>query len=59
MYLFDEITSNLDSENANSIHKALFNLGISFIENSHHFDLDDPRYTDIYRLENGNLIKIK
>lgn len=59
VYLFDEITSNLDIGNANSIHDSLFNLGVSFVEISHHFSLDDSRYTNIYRLENGELIKIK
>lgn len=59
VYLFDEICSNLDSENSNSIHDTLFNLDISFIEVSHHFDLNDSRYTDIYKLENGKLVKIK
>ncbi|HGR0035686.1 TPA: ABC transporter, partial [Streptococcus pneumoniae] len=43
----------------NSIHDILFNLGISFIEVSHHYDLNDKRYTDIYKLENGTLFKIK
>ncbi|HEU3693913.1 TPA: multidrug ABC transporter ATP-binding protein, partial [Streptococcus pneumoniae] len=26
---------------------------------SHHYDLNDKRYTDIYKLENGTLFKIK
>lgn len=59
VYLFDEISANLDNDNSNSIHDILFNLGISFIEVSHHYDLNDKRYTDIYKLENGTLFKIK
>lgn len=59
IYLFDEISANLDKENSNSIHDTLFNLDISFIEVSHHFDLNDTRYTEIYRLEHGQLNKIR
>ncbi|NOP50352.1 ATP-binding cassette domain-containing protein, partial [Klebsiella pneumoniae] len=29
VYLFDEISANLDNDNSNSIHDILFNLGIS------------------------------
>lgn len=59
VYLFDEISSNLDNTNSEIIHDKLFNLDISFIEISHHFNLNEPRYTDIYELKDGQLIKLK
>ncbi|BAQ25210.1 drug efflux ABC transporter ATP-binding protein/permease [Streptococcus troglodytae] len=58
IYLLDEISANLDHKNSQQLHNLLFNLNISFIEISHHFDMKDSRYTAVYRLNRtGNLEK--
>ncbi|MBA2795520.1 ATP-binding cassette domain-containing protein [Streptococcus porcinus] len=59
IYLFDEISANLDKENSRQIHNLLFDLDISFIEIAHHYDVSDNRYTNIYSLENGQLNQVK
>lgn len=59
IFLLDELVANLDKDNAKKIHDLLFKLDISFIEVAHHFDIDDHRYTDIYKLEGGKLWKEK
>lgn len=60
LILADEITANLDKNNAEKIRDLLFRISNPVIEVAHHFNVNDNRYTKIYRLNvNGNLDRIK
>ncbi|ANZ60730.1 hypothetical protein AYR62_14120 [Secundilactobacillus paracollinoides] len=60
LILADEVTANLDSENAKEIRNLLFRLSQPVIEVAHHYDINDKRYTKIYNLQNnGTLVQIK
>lgn len=60
VYLLDEISANLDEKNSKIIHDLLFELDDSFIEVSHHYDLNDVRYTAVYKMtDEGRIEKLR
>ncbi len=55
--LADEMSSALDKESSKIIRRQLFSDDITLIEVAHHYD-DEFIYDEIYKLENGKLIRI-
>ncbi|MCH4169649.1 MAG: ABC transporter ATP-binding protein/permease [Lactobacillus sp.] len=56
-YLADEVTANLDQDNSKLIRDILFSLKVPLIEVAHHYDVNDERYTQILRVNKGELEK--
>ena len=58
VFLFDEITSNLDIEHALSVEKAINSLDKTVISIRHKIDKSLKYYDEILLLENGSVKKI-
>lgn len=58
VFLFDEITSNLDIEHAMLVEKTIYNLNKTVISIRHKIDESLKYYDEILLLENGSLKKI-
>lgn len=60
LLLADEITSNLDKVSSEKIRNILFSINKPVVEIAHHYDLEEKRYTKIYRINKiGELELIK
>ena len=60
LILADEITANLDKKNAEKIRELLFEIPHPVVEVSHHFDMNDDRYTKGFKLNtNSELERIR
>ncbi|WP_152723694.1 ATP-binding cassette domain-containing protein [Lactobacillus helveticus] len=60
LILADEITANLDRNNAKKIRDLLFRIPNPVIEVAHHFNENDRRYTKVFRLDaDGSLKRIR
>lgn len=54
LILADEITANLDKKNAEKIRELLFEIPHPVVEVSHHFDMNDDRYTKVFKLNTNS-----